>query len=515
MRPTDQRFRLLDDSVSQLDLGYHPPTVNPTAEQLLFDPAGDANLVMRRLEQYAESPPDALPMDLNAALAYATEHSPEYRFAEEDYLLVALRLLIERHLWGPRFFDDVIASVDGVGNRGSYDTALRLINDLRITQRLPYGGDVSARMLVSATEQLRGQVADGGTQTAQLIFDANIPLLRGAGMVAREDLVQAERNMVYAARDFERFRREFLFDITTDFLNLVVLQLAIKNAEQQVQSLTEFERRDQALAEAGRMPPFEAAITVQSRLFAIDRLNRQLETYRLAVDRFKVRIGMPEEQALRIVPSTPELPEPKTNLQEAVRLAMGYRLDLQNNRDEIDDARRGVNNARNALLPDLDLDAFISIPTDDSRDRAGLDFEFDDLSFRAALALGLPIDRKIERLNLRQSQIDLVRSIRAYEVFRDTVAVEVRSAVRSIDTARFSADLQEQNVSTAQRRLASVEAAPDRATPRDRSETANELLAAQDDLLRAHRNLQVSILQYLLDSGQLRVEPGGSHYVCI
>ena len=57
---------------------------------------------------------------------------------------------------------------------------------------------------------------------------------------------------------------------------------------------------------------------------------------------------------------------------------------------------------------------------------------------------------------------------------------------------------------------AQVEAAPDRATPRDRSETANELLAAQDDLLRAQRNLQVSILQYLLDSGQLRVEPGGS-----
>ena len=78
-------------------------------------------------------------------------------------------------------------------------------------------------------DELHGQVLNGNTQTADLIFNADIPLLRGAGMVAREDLIQAERNMVYAARDFERFRRTFLFDITTEFLNLVVLQLAIGN----------------------------------------------------------------------------------------------------------------------------------------------------------------------------------------------------------------------------------------------------------------------------------------------
>ncbi|MHC5048949.1 MAG: hypothetical protein ACYTGY_20800, partial [Planctomycetota bacterium] len=58
--------------------------------------------------------------------------------------------------------------------------------------------------------------------------------------------------------------------------------------------------------------------------------------------------------------------------------------------------------------------------------------------------------------------------------------------------------------------LASIEAAPDRADAQARSDTADDLLAAQDDYLRARRDVQISILRYLLDSGQLRVENDGS-----
>jgi outer membrane protein TolC len=491
-------------------LEERPATVNPTSEEMRFSPARDGDQVMRRLEQYARIPPDAVEMDLNEALAYAVRHSREYRFAEEDFLLSSLRLLSERHLWGPRIFNDLEVEVEAIGDNGLYDSSLRLVNDLRVTQRLPYGGQVSAQLLAAATEDLHERVAGENVQTAELIFGADVPLLRGAGQVARENLIQAERNVVYAARGFERFRREFLFDITTDFLNLVVQQQAIVNQERQVELFQGFEEREMALANSGRKPPFEAAQSVQDTLFAIDRLNSQREAFRLSKDRFKVRIGMPEEQALIIRPTTPGLPTPEADLEAAVRVAMTHRLDLQNRRDRIADARRAVNNARNALLADLDLSADLSIPTDDDKDRAGLDFDFEDLSVRASLALGLPIDREIERLNLRETQVDLERAIRDYEDFRDTIAVNVRAAVRNIDRSEFSRDLQEQNVRTAERRLDSIEAAPDRATALDRSNTADDLLSAQNDYLRARRDVQVSILRYLLDSGQLRVNPDGS-----
>ncbi len=489
---------------------YQPPTENPPASELTYPPAEDAAGVIQRLDGYARTPTDAIELDLPAALMYAVRNSRAYRFAEEDYVLEALRLLSERHLWGPRVFNDTELVIDSFGDDGLYDTALRLVNDLQVTQRLPYGGEVSARFLTALTEDLHERVAGENVQTADLIFAADVPLLRGAGMVAREDLIQAERNVIYAARSFERFRRDFLVEITSDFLDLVIDQQAIRNTEANVKLLETFEARAVALTEAGRSPPFEAAEAAQETLSRRDGLVRQQESYRLAVDRFKVRIGMPEETAVEIISSGPGLSPPRVDLDEAVEVAMRYRLDLQNRRDFVDDARRSINNARNALLADLGLSGSVVIPTDDDRDYPGLDFDLESTTFRAALVLGLPIDRTIERINLRETQIGLERTIREYSRFRDTVAVEVRASVRNIDSAIFSRDLQEESLRIAGIRLASIDAAPDRANATDRNLAADGLLRAQDSYLLARRNLQIAILRYLLDSGQLRIEPDGT-----
>ena len=487
---------------------YTPSTVNPAADQLRFTADGDTESVMRRLEVFAEVPADAIDMNLVDVLVYAVANSREYRFAEEDYLLEALRLISERHLWGPRLFNNTALDIITIGNDGLYDSSVRLVNDLRVTQRLPYGGEISASLLASTTRDLHDHVA-GNTQSLDVLFALDIPLLRGAGWVAREPLLQAERNVVYAARFFERFRREFVVNITTDFLQLVVQQQAIRNAQENVTMLEGFEVRELALAAAGRAPPFEAAQAAQATLTQRNTLNDQQEGYRLTLDRFKVRIGMPEEQPVNIVASSPRLPVPQVDLTDAVRAAMAYRLDLQNSRDAIDDSRRDVNNARNDLLADLDL-AASAVPTGIFDDSTGLNFDLQDTTYRASIVFGLPIDRTIERSNLRQSQVDLERSVRAYERFRDTVAVEVRAAARNIDRALFSKSLQEENVRVSRLRLAQIDAAPDRANARDRTEGAQQLLRAQDTYLRARRDLQIAILAYLLDSGQFRLNPDGT-----
>ena len=489
-------------------LDEHPPTDNPDADQLIFRPDPAAESIVQRMDRDDATKADAVRMNLNDAMRYAFRHSREYRFAEEEYVLDVLRLLSERHLWGPRFFNDTIATVGGTSSGGGfYETAVGIVNDFRITQRLPYGGELSAQVLASASESLHSRMSTGTTFTAEAIFAADLPLLRGAGQVAREDLIQSERNVVYASRRFERFRRDFLVSITTDFLDLVVQQQAIGNARRGVGQFEASEQRELALVEAGRQPPYNAALAAQDTLFARDNLAGQIERYRLGVDRFQIRLAMPEELGLIIEPSRIGLPIPQIDMNESVRAAMTYRLDLQNRRDEIDDSRRGVNNARNNLLADLDLSASVSIPTNN---RSGLiDFGLNDPSYAAALTLGLPIDRTIERLDLRDAQIDLERSIREYDRFRDTVAVEVRASVRGTNRARFSAQLQTENVRVAEIRVASILAAPDRASARDRSDAVIAMQAARDDYDTAQRDLQVAILQFLLTSGRLRVEPDG------
>jgi outer membrane protein TolC len=488
-----------------------PSTVNPPADALSFNEAAirDAEEVMERLETYNEKPIDALQLDLPASLRYAEEHSREFRFAEEEYVLTALRLLIERHLWGPRFFNDISADFTAIGDGGLYDSSVRLVNDFQVTQRLPYGGDVSIRALATATEDLHQRVAGEHVQSAEIILAADVPLLRGAGQVARESRIQAERDMIYAARDFERFRREFLVDIATEFLTLIVLQRRIENAQISVAAFEQLERQQRALFEAGRSTPFELGEAENETLESIDALNNAHESYRLAVDRFKISLGMPIDQPVTIVEDSLGLPTPLTGIDQAVYAAMTYRLDLQTQRDVLDDAVRAVENARNALLGDLDLTASASLPTDPDRDRAGLHFDPEEMNFQAGITYGLPLDREIERLNVRQAQIGLERSYRSFDRFRDDVAVSVRASVRGIDSALFSLKIQERNVLIAEQRQASIEADPARADVRQKTDAINQVTRALNSRDGAKRDLEVAVLQYLLQTGQLRVGADG------
>jgi len=507
----------LDEAENRVPTEYPPtaetlPTVNPAATELTFipTPADDAQGVINRLDRYNEPVQDATRMDLRQAFAYAIRNSREYRFAEEEFVLTALRLLIERHQWGPRFFDDISATIDGDADDGLYDTSLRLVNEFRITQRLPYGGTVSARALADATEDLHQFVAGEGDNSADIILDADIPLLRGAGTVARDSRIQAERNMIYSAREFERFRREFLVEIAVDFLDLAFQKRSIANSERSLVGNELNEKRQSELYGAGRITRFDAALAENSTVQARQNLNNSREGYRLAVDRFKVRIGMPVEQPLEIVESGLRLPIPAINIDEAVRLAMTYRLDLQNERDQLADSKRDVDNARNDLLPDLDFSGSVSIPTDPDHNDGDFRFSGNDLNFSAGITFGLPLDREIERLNLRQSQINLERSRRSYEQFRDNVATDVRASVRGIDAARFNLQIQQRGVEIAQQGYDAIQAAPERYDSRDNTDSLDDLLAAQDDGDRALRDLEISILDYLLTTGQLRVDSDGS-----
>jgi outer membrane protein TolC len=274
-----------------------------------------------------------------------------------------------------------------------------------------------------------------------------------------------------------------------------------------VEQLRQVEQRERALYESGRTDLFNAALAEQATVSAVDQLVQRRETYRLDVDRFKVRLGLPVEQPVVIVVSSLDLPVPEAELDEAVRFAMAYRLDLQTQRDIVDDARRGVAIARNNMLPDLNATGSITIPDDSTRDNFNL--EPRESIARVGLSLGLPIDREIERLTLRQAQIQLERADRAFDTLRDTITVDVRGAVREIDRARFTLEIQERNIQIGEDRIESIAAAPDRATARDASEAADELLEAKDNRDSALRDLQLAILSYLLETGQLRVKSDG------
>ncbi len=492
-----------------------PPTTNPSASELPFTPA-DPNLseqeVLKRLENLYSSGPDARPIDLEETFRLGQSSSREYLRAVEDYMLIAIRMLVEQHRWTPRLFDDITANTTFDSSSGRYRAALDLMNQLRVSQRLPFGGTVEAAYIASSTQQLVDRVGDGYTQASQLVLSAEIPLLRNAGIVAQEDLIQTERDVVYAARAFERTRRTLLVDFGRDYFNLVAQQDSIRNQEARLRSVQGLLEQRRALVEAGRSAAFEARNVEQNVLRSEATLISSREAYKFAVDRFKVRLGLDVSSEVLVRPVTLSLPQPEITLDLASIYALEYRLDYQNQKDRVDDRRRAVEVSRNQLLPDLDVAARAALNTEGSggRESSAPNYDLDDTDYAIGMTFSLPLDREIERLNLRSSMIALQSAIRDLDRSRDDLVLEARTSLREVERSKFALDLQEQAVEINQLRLDELEIKADEVDAQQRLDAENELLQSRNDRDQAVRDLRVAILQYLLATGQMRVKDDGT-----
>ncbi len=490
-----------------------PGTVNPPASALRFDPADEARDVAAILDRYAndatEVGPDALVLDLEAVFRLADTSGREHRQAEEEFILSVISLLIERHLWSPRLFNDTTVAIAGEGDGGTFDSAMSVINSLRVSQRLPYGGAVEAQWVTRAAQELVNRSTNSYTSSSDLVLSANLPLLRGAGRVAREDLLQAERNTVYAARTYERFRRSLLVSIAGDYFSLLETRSGIENQRRQLESQRRRALETAARVRAGRLNPFQNEITANAVKQSEARLANLREQYILQLERFKLRLGLDPTQSVGLGEPGRGLREPAIDPDEAARRALMYRLDLQNRRDRLTDVERAVANARNNLLPDFDVAATVAIPTDPTGDQEGLGLDAGYTRYSVGATLSLPLDRKIERLSLRQAQVRLERERRSYDEFRDSVVIEARRAVRAIDLARFQLQLAEAQIIINQKGLQDLSMRDD-ADPQSVLDREDALLEAENARDRSITDLRNAILEYLLTTDQLRVGPDGT-----
>lgn len=460
---------------------------------------------------------------LTDALAYAQQHRRDYQTAKEDLYLSALALTLERHLWTPQF----AASLQGVyGNYGEisdFDQATRFVADLSVTQRLPYGGEFTAAMVSALIRDVGRNIT--ASEGSQIELGLNIPLLRGAGHVAQEDLIQLERALTYAVRSFERFRREQLVEVARRYFDLLRSKQSVLDAITSLQNAELDLARAIGFQETGRGTQLETGRQEIQMLTARDRLARGREAFRLATDQFKIFIGMPLDEPIGLddletisgveqqiaAGKYPLLsPTPATrDEQHAIEVAAELRLDLLTTRDRIDDARRGVAIARNALLPDLDWSSSLTYDTDPDHFRLGA-FDQARATWRTEVMLSMT-DRFRERNNYRSSLIDVRQARRRHLEQSERIRAEVLAVVNQIRLQDETVEIQRRTVEVVdnQRQYARRQY--------ERGEIDNrDLVIAEDEYIRALNNLNeaktsrwTALLNFRLATGTLRVDEHG------
>jgi outer membrane protein TolC len=129
--------------------------------------------------------------------------------------------------------------------------------------------------------------------------------------------------------------------------------------------------------------------------------------------------------------------------------------------------------------------------------------------YAAGLNLDLPLDRLAERNVYRKALLAFDRSQRTFADLRDAIAAEVRGDVRGIHSAQVSLDIQRRSIRLAERRLEYSLELLRRGTgnARDVTDAQSSLLSSQDSFSQARSDLQVQVLEFLKDSGTIRIDP--------
>ncbi len=492
-------------------------------------------------------PNEAVQISLLDALQIGARNSNDYQSRKEDVFRSALTLDLRRNDFRNIFSGggDSTLTTNTKGDTTVSDVTNRA--DVGVSRKLKNGIDLSAALATDIFNLL----TQGGASSLGLTSDASvtIPLLRGAGRhIVTEPLTQAERDVVYAIYEFERFKRTFAVSIARSYYGVLRQMDSVANARENYASAIRSHRWSRRRADAGRIAEIDVDQALQQRLSARNRWISTQEQYKSGLDAFKTSIGLPTDALVKLDPNDlTQLRSRATELVEemrdasqvvasgearsadapvqlipadyedagpyeiddevAMRLALENRLDLRTAVGRVFDAQRQVVVRADDFKPGLSIGGSLSREYDDSE--AG--FGYLGGIYRGLLSLDLPLERTQERNAYRNSLIDLERATRTVQALEDQIKLAVRNALRTLLESRISLNIQAEQVVVAERRLESTELFLEagRTEIFFLLEAQNALLSARNDLTSAVVNYRTSELELQRDLGLLDVDEKG------
>lgn len=495
----DQVYALLDQRRAELfekDAGFR------------MERSADA-LREQLLEGHAEE--GQLELDILRALGIAAENNRGYQDQRENLYRTALDLTLER--W--RFsWQSTLTGSAGVSGSGENASTASVDADLGVSKLFGSGALVLGNI---GTTLLRAiDRGDGWDAIQDLSLSFTLPLLRGSAReVILEPLTQAERNLVYAVRSYERFRHNFAVDVVGSYYALLRTLDNIANEQANYDSLKLLRVRNQRLAEAGKLTDIQVDQAQQDELRSESRLLQLNETYGRQLDQFAILLGLPAETDLALDRTELELLKSldgsellDLNAEALGSFALINRLDLMNLRDQEIDAERRTRLAADALRMGLDLQASVNGTSKEGQPFA---YKSNSLPWSFGLGFDLPVDQLPERNAYRLSLINRDRAARSVEESRDNVLAGVYDNFRQTDSTRQRYQIQLSAVELADKRVRSavLKLEAGRSSTRDVLEAQEDLLSAQNAATSALIDFALARLRLYRDLELLDVDASG------
>ncbi|QDV33994.1 TolC family protein [Tautonia plasticadhaerens] len=249
------------------------------------------------LEVLPRLPDGSVPLDQRTVMLLALVNSRDYQFAVEDLYLAGLGLTSARFEFMVQPFIGTIPAYLRSG--GGINEVDRFTFDTNgLVRKQFYSG---AQLLAQFTNALAFETSGGGivnTATSVLTVTALQPLLRGGlTRIATQALSLEERGVLYALRDFSRFRRAFYVDTVAQggYLGLLQQLQGIRNARENLEATARNLAETEALVAAGQAAPIQREQVAQQFQAAQLGLVSQEASLETALDFYRIGLGLPPE----------------------------------------------------------------------------------------------------------------------------------------------------------------------------------------------------------------------------
>ncbi len=468
-------------------------------------------------EDLAEREEDARIMTLDEALLVGITYNRSYLTRKEQVFLEALDLTLAQYRLGPIFGagGELTRQGDARSAAGLTDLASThtFARDAEASFDLLYktGARISADFTRDFLRFLTGSRSVNNSALAVTLIQ---PLLQGGGTTATlEALTQADRNVLYALRDFANFRREFIVDLVSDYYGVLQARDNVRNNYLAYEGFRQNVEREEALADEDRRTQTQLGQLKQALLLSESRWLNSVRRYATLLDQFKLTLGVPVEENFVLDDAELgllEIEPPGITREEAVEIALVTRPDLATSRDRIDDATRGIEVAENDLKPGLDLRVDYDVISHPGDGTPGLKMDRKNLSTN--LDLDLPLDRKAERNNYRAALITRELRLRQHDANVDQVRLQVFDDWRALELARKNYEIALLGVELAQRRLEEqlLLAELGKGEARDLVDAQNDLVDAQIQRTSTLIDHTLARLRLWRDLGILYIKEDGS-----
>ena len=253
------------------------------------DVAASANDV-----QIENTVPSSNVISLAQAVAMATANNRDYQTQKESLYLSALSLTDERYKYARQWFGTIDGSYIDDKSNGIDEVSLGTSGGVNKTFLFANGVMISTGLAIDWVRFLAGDPRTTLSSVLSASFSAPI-IGAGAGKVAREQLTQAERNVLYDIRSFNRYRQTFVVDIVTAYYNVLQQRDVVTNAENNYQRSVESKERLEMESEAGRKSRIDVDEAEQNVLSAESRVVAAKERYEQSLDAFKISLSLPTD----------------------------------------------------------------------------------------------------------------------------------------------------------------------------------------------------------------------------